>query len=151
MQIPICSFIGPVEIDTTGHSPQGINSDTRDLNHHINHTSLPNGDNNLLSAVTTTNGEALPTHLSSSSRASNNISCLEGSENILMSNQNCMPSSSHHLEDNTDQTGLIDHNNISSSQAASFLSYAQEHHGNSIGLGTNFKNDAFYLLGPNIL
>ena len=66
-----------------------------------------------------------------------------------MSNQNCLSSSSHHLEDNTDQTGLIDHNNISSNQAASFLSYAQEHQGHSVGLGMHLQHDIVYLLGSS--
>ena len=62
-----------------------------------------------------------------------------------MSNPNCLSSSSHHLEDNTDQTGLIDHNNISSNQAASFLSYAQEHQGHSVALGMNLRHHNIFI------
>lgn len=93
---------------------------------------MSNGDSTLLSTVTTTNGEALSAHVSCT-RASN-ISGLEGPESLLMANQNCLPPPSH-LEDSSNHTSLIDHNSLTSNQAASFLSYAQEHQVNSIGMG----------------
>ena len=120
-----------MEIDTSCHSPQTLHSDPSDLNHSITQTSLTNADNALLSAATTANAEMLPAHLSSS-RATN-IECLESSEGLLMPNPNCIPSSSH-LEDNSEQN-LIDQNGMTSSQAASFLSYVQEHQGNTVGIG----------------
>ena len=129
---------GPVEIDTSGSSPIALNNDAQDLSHSINQSTLPNGENDLLSTVTTTISEALPAHLSS--RAPTNMSCLEGSDSILMENQNCLPSSSQ-LEDSANQSNLMDHNNLTSNQAASFLSsYAQEHQGGSIGIGKNINS-----------
>ena len=92
---------------------------------------MPNGEGTLLSTVATSISEALPAHLSST-RASTNLSCLDGSDSILMENQHCLPSASQ-LEDN--QSNLMAHNNIASNQAASFLTYAQEHQGGSIGIG----------------
>ena len=124
-------FEGPVEIDTTGHSPQAITSDTRDLSHPLSHTSLSNGDSSLLSTVTTSNGEELPANLSSTRQT--NISCLDGHESVLMTNQN-----GSHLEDNTNQTSLMDHNSLSSTQASSFLSYGQEHQGTPVGIGMKY-------------
>ena len=124
--------IGPVEIDTTGQTAHQLHNDAQDLSHSLHQSSMSNGENNLLSTVATSIPEALPAHLSST-RATTNLACLDGSDGILMENQHCIPSSSQ-LEENGNHSNLMDQN-LSSNQAASFLSYAQEHQGGSISIG----------------
>ena len=124
-------FSGPVEIDTSGASSHQLSNEAQDLSHSLTQQAIPNGEGTLLSTVATSMSEALPAHLSSA-RVSTNLSCLDGSDSILIENQHCLPSSSQ-LEEG--QSNLMDQNNIASNQAASFLSYAQEHQGGSIGIG----------------
>ena len=124
-------FSGPVEIDTSGASSHQLSNEAQDLSHSLTQQAIPNGEGTLLSTVATSMSEALPAHLSSA-RVSTSLSCLDGSDSILIENQHCLPSSSQ-LEEG--QSNLMDQNNIASNQAASFLSYAQEHQGGSIGIG----------------
>ena len=124
-------FSGPVEIDTSGASSHQLSNEAQDLSHSLTQQAIPNGEGTLLSTVATSMSEALPAHLSST-RVSTNLSCLDGSDSILIENQHCLPSSSQ-LEEG--QSNLMDQNTIASNQAASFLSYAQEHQGGSIGIG----------------
>ena len=126
------STIGPVELDASTHTSQAISDDTNTLNHSMIQASLNDANNSSISTVTTANGEVLSAPMSSA--RPNDNSSLDSSQNVLMNHQNCLPSPSQ-LTDHNGHTDLMEQNAITTNQAASFLSYVQEHQGNAIGIG----------------
>ena len=95
-------------------------------------SSMNDANSSSMSTVTTANGEVLSAPMSSA--RPNDNSSLDSSQNLLMNHQNCLPSPSQ-LTHHNGHTDLMEQNAITTNQAASFLSYVQEHQGNAIGIG----------------